>query len=69
MRTRKEIEAALRFAEQQYAKAEWVKNSSRYDTLDYCQSQTFSALWAGQIDAYRFVLNDKMRLVPEPIQD
>ena len=59
MRTREEIESALRFAEQQYAEAEWVKNSSRYNTPEYFQAQGFSALWAGRIDAYRFVLSEK----------
>jgi hypothetical protein len=59
MKTREEIKAALRFAEQQYAKAEWVKNSSRYNTPEYCQAQGFSALWAGRIHAYLFVLNEE----------
>jgi hypothetical protein len=58
MRTREEIEAALRYAEERHAMEELVKNTSRYNSPNYCQAQRFSALWAGRIDAYRFVLEE-----------
>ena len=56
MRTREEIEAALRFAEERYAAAESVKNTSQWSCAEYLQSRGFCILWAGRIDAYRFVL-------------
>lgn len=56
MRTREEIEAALRFAEERYAAAESVKNTSQWSSAEYLQARGFCMLWAGRIDAYRFVL-------------
>ena len=59
MRTREEIEAALRFAEERHAAAESVKNTSQWSGAEYLQARDFCMLWAGRIDAYRFVLNEE----------
>jgi hypothetical protein len=59
MRTRKEIEVALRFAEQQYATEESAIIASPYGSREYCVARIASALWAGKIDAYRFVLSEE----------
>ena len=59
MRSREEIEAALRYAEQRFAVHKSVTRSSRYGSPDYYEAQGFTTLWAGRIDAYRFVLNEK----------
>jgi hypothetical protein len=59
MRTREEIEAALRFAEQQHARAESIRCASPYNSSAYCMAETASAVWASRIDAYRFVLNEE----------
>jgi hypothetical protein len=56
MRSREEIEAALRFAEQRYTAVELVLTTSRYGSPEYYAAQQFMMLWAGRIDAYRFVL-------------
>ena len=60
MKTRKEIELALCFAEQQHAAEESIMRATRaspYDSSEYCRARVASALWAGRIDAYRFVLS------------
>jgi hypothetical protein len=59
MRTREEIEAALRYAEQRFTVHESVTHTSRYGSPDYHEAQGFMTLWAGRIDAYRFVLKIK----------
>ena len=59
MRTREEIEAALRFAEEKYTAAKSVIDTGRYGSPEYYEAQGFMTLWAGRIDAYRFVLSEK----------
>ena len=59
MRTRKEIESTLRFAEQRYAAELLDMNTNGYDTPEYDRARYLSALWAGRVDAYRFVLNEE----------
>ena len=56
MRTRAEVESALRFAREQHTVAEARYKNADYESGDEHQALGYVHLWAGRIAAYEFVL-------------